>query len=129
MCSAVKSDSTLHFYGNQGHWGFPSFPVFDSFYLLTYEFCLSLWKIARCSVILLLPLFLHTCVYSAFVLLLLLHCFIVIPVLLLCCECISSPYCNIPSDLCTLFCLVIISTLFFYTCTVAMLCIHIITLL
>jgi len=24
--------------------------------LLTYEFCLSLWKIARCSVILLLPL-------------------------------------------------------------------------
>jgi len=25
--------------------------------LLTYEFCLSLWKIARCSVILLLPLF------------------------------------------------------------------------
>ena len=30
------------------------FPVFR---LLTYEFCLSLWKIARCSVILLLPLF------------------------------------------------------------------------
>ena len=25
--------------------------------LLTYEFCLSLWKIARCSVILLLPIF------------------------------------------------------------------------
>jgi hypothetical protein len=25
--------------------------------LLTYEFCLSLWKIARCSVILLLPLY------------------------------------------------------------------------
>jgi hypothetical protein len=25
--------------------------------LLTYEFCLSLWKIARCSVILLLTLF------------------------------------------------------------------------
>ena len=29
----------------------------DFFCLLTYEFCLSLWKIARCSVILLLPLF------------------------------------------------------------------------
>jgi len=37
------------------------FPVFrlltDFACLLTYEFCLSLWKIARCSVILLLPLF------------------------------------------------------------------------
>jgi hypothetical protein len=36
------------------------FPVFrllnDFFCLLTYEFCLSLWKIARCSVILLLHL-------------------------------------------------------------------------
>jgi len=36
------------------------FPVFrllsDFVSLLTYEFCLSLWKIARCSVILLLPL-------------------------------------------------------------------------
>jgi hypothetical protein len=35
-------------------------PVFrlltDFVCLLTYEFCLSLWKIARCSVILLLPL-------------------------------------------------------------------------
>ena len=31
--------------------------VFPVFWLLTYEFCLSLWKIARCSVILLLPLF------------------------------------------------------------------------
>ena len=30
--------------------------VFPVFWLLTYEFCLSLWKIARCSVILLLPL-------------------------------------------------------------------------
>jgi len=28
--------------------------------LLTYEFYLSLWKIARCSVILLLPLFITT---------------------------------------------------------------------
>jgi hypothetical protein len=37
------------------------FPVLlllnDFVCLLTYEFCLSLWKIARCSVILLLPLF------------------------------------------------------------------------
>jgi hypothetical protein len=36
------------------------FPVFqlltDFVCLLTYEFCLSLWKISRCSVILLLPL-------------------------------------------------------------------------
>jgi hypothetical protein len=36
------------------------FPVFwlltDLVCLLTYEFCLYLWKIARCSVILLLPL-------------------------------------------------------------------------
>jgi hypothetical protein len=36
------------------------FPVFlllnDFVCLLTYEFCLSLWKIARCSLILLLPL-------------------------------------------------------------------------
>jgi hypothetical protein len=30
--------------------------VFPVFLLSTYEFCLSLWKIARCSVILLLPL-------------------------------------------------------------------------
>ena len=39
------------------------FPVFrlltDFICLLTYEFCLSLWKIARCSVILLLPLFIE----------------------------------------------------------------------
>jgi len=36
---------------------FPVFPLLTDFVcLLTYEFCLSLWKIARCSVILLLPL-------------------------------------------------------------------------
>ena len=40
--------------------------------------------------------------YSVFVLLLLLHCFIFILVLLLCCVSRSSLYCNIPSDLCTL---------------------------
>jgi hypothetical protein len=38
------------------------FPIFrlltDFVCLLIYEFCLSLWKIARCSVMLLLPLFL-----------------------------------------------------------------------
>ena len=41
--------------------GIVVFPVFrlltDFVSLLTYELCLSLWKIARCSVILLLPLF------------------------------------------------------------------------
>jgi hypothetical protein len=40
---------------------FAVFPVFrlltDFVCLYNYEFCLSLWKIARCSVILLLPLF------------------------------------------------------------------------
>jgi hypothetical protein len=41
-------------------------------------------------------------VYSVFVLLLLIHCFIFIRVLLLCCVSRSSLYCNIPSDLCTL---------------------------
>jgi hypothetical protein len=39
----------------------PVFPVFqlltDFVCLLAYELCLSIWKIARCSVILLLPLF------------------------------------------------------------------------
>ena len=40
--------------------------------------------------------------YSVFVLLLLLHCFIFILVLLLCCVSRSSLYCNIPSDLCSL---------------------------
>ena len=109
----------------------------------------------------------QTRVQSVFVLLLFLHCFILILVLLLCCVSISSLYCNIPSDLCTLclscyyfyivlslylyccyvlyldyhftviylqtsvlcVCLVITSTLFYlYTCTVAMLCIQIITL-
>ena len=106
--------------------------------------------------------------YSVFVLLLLLHWFIFILVLLLCCVSRSSLYCNIPSDLCTMclscyyfyivlslylyccnvvypvhhftviclqtcvvcVCLVINSTLFYlYTCTVAMWCIEIITLL
>jgi hypothetical protein len=41
-------------------------------------------------------------VYSVFVLLLLLNCFIFILVLLLCCVSRSSFYCNIRSDLCTL---------------------------
>jgi len=37
---------------------FPVFRLFTDFVcLLIYEFCLSLWKIARCLVILLLPLF------------------------------------------------------------------------
>ena len=56
--------------------------------------------------------------YSVFVLLLLLHCFIFILVLLLCCVYRSSLYCNIPSDLCTL-CLFVITSL---VITVVMLC-------
>ena len=40
--------------------------------------------------------------YSVFVLLLLLHCFIFMLVLLLCYVSRSALYCNIPSDLCTL---------------------------
>ena len=57
-----------------------------------------------------------------FVLLLLLHCFIFILVLLLCCVYRSSLYCNIPSDLCTL-CLscyyfYIVLSLYVYCCYV-----------
>jgi hypothetical protein len=60
--------------------------------------------------------------YSVFVLLFLLHCFIVILVLLLCCVSRSSLYCNIPSDLCTL-CLscyyfYIVLSLYLYCCYV-----------
>ena len=40
--------------------------------------------------------------YSVFILLLLLHCFIFMLVMFLCCVSRSSLYCNIPSDLCTL---------------------------
>jgi hypothetical protein len=40
---------------SQGHCGFPSL-LTDFVCFLIFEFCLSLWKIARCSVILLLPL-------------------------------------------------------------------------
>ena len=57
-----------------------------------------------------------------FVLLFLLHCFIFILVLLLCCVSRSSLYCNIPSDLCTL-CLYcyyfyIVLSLYLYCCYV-----------
>ena len=57
-----------------------------------------------------------------FVLLLLLHCFIFICVLLLCCVSRLSLYCNIPSDLCTL-CLscyyfYIVLSLYLYCCYV-----------
>ena len=60
--------------------------------------------------------------YSVFVLLILLHCFIFILVLLLCCVSRSSLYCNIPSDLCTL-CLscyyfYIVLSLYLYCCYV-----------
>ena len=61
---AVKSDSTHHFFGNAcTKLGPLRFSQFSGYWLiffcfLPYEFCLSLWKIARCSVILLLPLLL-----------------------------------------------------------------------
>ena len=60
--------------------------------------------------------------YSAFVLLLLLHCFIFILILLLCCVYRSSLYCNIHSDLCSL-CLscyyfYIVLSLYLYCCHV-----------
>ena len=68
--------------------------------------------------------------YSVFFFLLLLHCFIFTLVLLLCCVSRSSFYCNILQTCVVCVCLVITSTLFYlYTCTVAMLCIQIITLL
>ena len=60
--------------------------------------------------------------YSVFVLLLLLHCFIFMLVLLLCYVSRSSLYCNIPSDLCSL-CLscyyfYIVLSLYLYCCYV-----------
>ena len=61
--------------------------------------------------------------YSVFFLLLLLHCFIFIFVLLLCCVYRSSLYCNIPLDLCSL-CLscyyfYIVLSLYLYCCYVS----------
>ena len=60
--------------------------------------------------------------YSVSVLLLLLHCFIFILVLLLCYVYRSSLYCNIPSDLCTLFLscyyFYIVLSLYLYCCYV-----------
>jgi hypothetical protein len=67
-------------------------------------------------------------VYSVFVLLLPLHCFIFTLVLLLCCVSRSSLYCNITSDLCTLclpcnyFCIVL--SLHLYCCYVVYLDYH-----
>jgi hypothetical protein len=61
-------------------------------------------------------------VYSVFVSLLLLHCFIFILVLLLCCVSRSSLYCNIPSDLCSLcfscYYFYIVLSLYLYCCYV-----------
>jgi hypothetical protein len=60
---AVKSDLAHHFFGNactkSGPLRFFHFSVVDWFCLFAYiyEYCLFLWKIARRSVILLLPLF------------------------------------------------------------------------
>jgi hypothetical protein len=67
-------------------------------------------------------------VYSVSVLLLLLHCFMLILVLLLCWVSRSSLYCNIPADLCTM-CLscyyfYIVSSLYVYCCYVVYLDYH-----
>ena len=59
--------------------------------------------------------------YSVSVLLLLLHCFIFILVLLVCCVSRSSLYCNIPSDLCTL-CLSYYFSIVFIFILVLLLC-------
>ena len=69
-------------------------------------------------------IYLPICVLCVFILLLLLHCFIFILVLSLCCVSRSSLYCNIPSDLCSLclFCYYFYIVLSLY-CTVVMLCI------
>ena len=60
--------------------------------------------------------------YSVSVLLLLLHCFIFILVVLLCCVSRSSLYCNIPSDLCSLcfscYYFYIVLSLYLYCCYV-----------
>ena len=63
---AVKSDSAHHFFRNactkSGPLRFSQFSgCWLIFWLLIYEFWLSLWKITRCSIILLLPLFKINC--------------------------------------------------------------------
>ena len=61
-------------------------------------------------------------VYSVFVSLLRLHCFIFILVLFICCVSRSSLYCNIPSDLCSLcfscYYFYIVLSLYLYCCYV-----------
>ena len=62
--------------------------------------------------------------YSVFVLLLLLHCFIFILVLLLCYVSRSSLYCNIPSDLCTLvFVLLLLLHCFIFILVLSLCCV------
>ena len=62
---AVKPDSIHHFF-SQDHCGFPVSRLLTDFVcLLIYEFWISLWKIALCSVILLLPLFIFSCKYQS----------------------------------------------------------------
>ena len=58
-----------------------------------------------------------------FVLLLFLHCFIFILVLLLCYVSKSSLYCNIPSDLCTLFFLLLLLHCFIFILVLLLYCI------
>jgi hypothetical protein len=75
-----------------------------------------------CILIITLLYYTFRLVQSVFVLLLLLHCFIFILVLLLCCVYRSPLYCNIPADLCTLrlFCyyFYIVLSLYLYCCYV-----------
>ena len=107
---------------------------FTVIYLQTCVFCAclvftsTLFYLYTCTVVMLciqiITLLEYTfrLVYSVSVLLLLLHCFIFILVLLLCCISRSSLYCNIPSDLYTL-CLscyyfYIVLSLYLYCCYV-----------
>jgi hypothetical protein len=62
-------------------------------------------------------------VYSVFVLLLLLYCFICILVLLLCYVSRSSLYCNIPSDLCTLFFMLLLLHNFIFILVLLLCCV------
>jgi hypothetical protein len=78
---ASKRCISLSFFGNACTKSGPlRFTQFSGYWLilsclLTYEFCLSLWKIARCSIILLLPLLVNINV-TLFCCTSMLYCFI-----------------------------------------------------
>jgi hypothetical protein len=63
-------------------------------------------------------------VYSVFVLLLLLHCFIFILLLSLCCVSRLSLYCIIPSDLCTVFVLLLLLYCFIVILVLLLCCVY-----